>query len=388
MPLLLVLAVASFTSALSMRLLDPLVPQIARDLMVASEAVALFGTAFALPYALGQPVTGALGDTIGKARIIQVCLAMLGLASILASLAPTYESMFAARALSGLFGGGIIPVALAMVGDRFEMAARQVALSRIVMATLLAQLLSTVGSGLLASVLGWRLVLLGSGLLAVAAAALAFKFMKPRADAARPAFSLAGMRRGYAAILQSPRARVSYAAVFVEGLLIFGVAPFIAVLLERRGAGGVREAGFVIAGIGLGGIAYTLLVRRLLAATGGMLNMMRIGGGVCGAGLAVLSLGLSWPKEMVGCFVLGFGFFMLHNSLQTQATEIAPHARGSAVALFAFFFFLGSAIGPALYGLGIARLGPTVTFLCAAAAMALLGSVTALGFARAAARGA
>jgi hypothetical protein len=28
-------------------------------------------------------------------------------------------------------------------------------------------------------------------------------------------------------------------------------------------------------------------------------------------------------------------FYMLHNSLQTEATEIAPEARGSAVALFA-----------------------------------------------------
>lgn len=384
MPLLLVLAVASFTSALSMRLLDPLVPQVARDLLVSPEAVAMLGTAFALPYALGQPVTGTLGDTVGKARIIQVCLAVLGLSLLLTSMAPTYETMFAARVLSGLFGGGIIPVALAMVGDRFEMAARQVALSRVVMATLLAQLVSTVGSGILASILGWRTVLLGAGLLALAAAALSVMHLKPRANAARVPFSIAGMRQSYGAILASPLARVCYAAVFVEGLLIFGVAPFIAVLLERRGAGGVREAGYVIAGIGLGGLAYTLSVRRLLTIAGGMLNMMRIGGVVCGLGLAMLAPGLSWPKEMAACVVLGFGFFMLHNSLQTQATEIAPKSRGAAVALFASCFFLGSALGPVLYGAGIAQLGPAATFLIAAVVMAALGAATATGFLHAA----
>jgi predicted MFS family arabinose efflux permease len=254
------------------------------------------------------------------------------------------------------------------------------------MATLFAQLISTVGSGLLASVLGWRIVLFSTGVMAGVAALITIRYLKPRANVPRAPFTIAGMRLGYAAILANPRARVSYAAVFLEGLVIFGVAPFIAVLLEQRGAGGVREAGFVIAGIGIGGLAYTLVVQRLLAALGGMLNMMRTGGFVCGAGLALLSLGLSWPKEMAACFLLGFGFFMLHNSLQTQATEIAPRARGSAVALFAFFFFLGSALGPVLYGLGIARIGSAATFLIAGSVMAALGLGTALGFARAAAR--
>jgi MFS family permease len=44
------------------------------------------------------------------------------------------------------------------------------------------------------------------------------------------------------------------------------------------------------------------------------------------------------------------GFYMIHNSMQTIATELAPTARGSAVALFAASYFLGQAIGPVLLG--------------------------------------
>jgi len=45
---------------------------------------------------------------------------------------------------------------------------------------------------------------------------------------------------------------------------------------------------------------------------------------------------------------------MLHNSLQTEATEIAPAARGSAVALFAAGLFSGQGLGPLLFG-GVAH---------------------------------
>jgi predicted MFS family arabinose efflux permease len=48
--------------------------------------------------------------------------------------------------------------------------------------------------------------------------------------------------------------------------------------------------------------------------------------------------------------MLGFGYIALHTTLQTRATELAPEARGTAVALFAFFLFLGGAIGSAIFG--------------------------------------
>ena len=37
--------------------------------------------------------------------------------------------------------------------------------------------------------------------------------------------------------------------------------------------------------------------------------------------------------------LIGLGFYMLHNTLQTNATQMAPEARGLAVSLFAFALF-------------------------------------------------
>jgi predicted MFS family arabinose efflux permease len=48
---------------------------------------------------------------------------------------------------------------------------------------------------------------------------------------------------------------------------------------------------------------------------------------------------------------------MLHAVIQIYASELAPAARGSAMALHSFFFFLGQAVGPVLYGAGLNSIG-------------------------------
>lgn len=50
-------------------------------------------------------------------------------------------------------------------------------------------------------------------------------------------------------------------------------------------------------------------------------------------------------------FVSGVGFYMLHNTLQTNATQMMPARRGAAVALFATCFFLGQSAGVAALGI-------------------------------------
>ena len=67
-----------------------------------------------------------------------------------------------------------------------------------------------------------------------------------------------------------------------------------------------------------------------------------------------------------GIMLAGAAYYMLHNSLQTEATEIAPSARGSAVALFACGFFAGQGLGPLLFGALVHGLGfPTALWGCA-----------------------
>ncbi|MEO1695444.1 MAG: MFS transporter, partial [Pseudomonadota bacterium] len=150
MPLLVTLAIACFAGAVSIRVIDPVVADMARDWAVTPAVIALLASAFAFPYALSQPLLGPAGDAYGKSRVIKIGLGVLAVATVVVAVAPTLEMMFIARAVAGVAGGAIIPVALATVGDRVPFAERQVALSHILSAMLVAQLVSLTGSGLIA----------------------------------------------------------------------------------------------------------------------------------------------------------------------------------------------------------------------------------------------
>ncbi len=268
MRLLPVLAASCFVSSMAMRLIDPVVPDIARDLSVNAASVALLASAFTFPYALGQPVLGALGDTLGKAKIIKIALAVLVACLAASAIAPSLDWLFAARIIGGAAGGGIIPLAFALVGDRFAFAERQLALSRVLAAIIAGQMTGSVGSGLIASWFGWRVSMATGTALAALALALTLWQLQPRQSAERPHFRINHILDGYREVFRNPRTVVCFSAVFVEGIVVFGLFPYLALLLDQRGAGGLKEAGFVLAGFALGGFLYTALVRLMLATLG------------------------------------------------------------------------------------------------------------------------
>ena len=378
MRLLPILAAGCFVSSLSMRLVDPVVPDIARDLHVSAASVALLASAFTFPYAIAQPILGALGDALGKARIIKIALALLVACLAAAAFAPSLDALFIVRIVGGAAAGGIIPLAFAMVGDRFAFAERQVALSKVLTAIIAGQMTGSIGSGLIGSYFGWRASMAAGTVLALIALALTVWQLQPRTNAERPPFKLSTMFDGYGHVFRNPRSVVCFTAVFIEGIVVFGLFPYIAVMLEKRGAGGLKEAGFVLSGFAIGGLIYTALVRVMLSKLG-LYNVIRAGAGLSGMGFIALSPEWSWPTEMAIFVAIGAGFYMIHNSLQTQATELAPDARASAVAAHAFFFFLGQAAGPLVYGIGLERAGAGATLVAAGLAMALTGVGTVAG---------
>jgi predicted MFS family arabinose efflux permease len=101
--------------------------------------------------------------------------------------------------------------------------------------------------------------------------------------------------------------------------------------------------------------------------------MMATGGCVAAMGLATAGLDVLWAAQMGSMVVFGFGFFLLHNSVQTEVTELAPTARASAFSLHAFSFFLGQAIGPIVYGVALPALGSTASSSGGAVILAVTG---------------
>jgi len=110
----------------------------------------------------------------------------------------------------------------------------------------------------------------------------------------------------------------------------------------------------------------------------GVQRLMAAGGMAMAFCLIVIGLRTPWPVEFINFLLLGFGFYLLHGCIQVFVTELAPDARGSAVAAHSFFFFLGQAIGPVFYGLGFGSAGIVPVLLTASIMLAATGWVCAL----------
>src|SRR5215210_3354541 len=370
--LLFILALCGFSGALATRLFDPLITSIAADFATPVSVVALLSSAFALPFGLSQPFLGPKGDAYGKEVVIKVAVTILALCLLASALAPTLGLLFTSRVLGGVAAGGIMPVCMALIGDRFPLAVRQIALSRFIGATLIGQLVGASVGGLIAEGIGWRGVMACAAALGVTAAGAAITMLPKGGEQGSGQLHVGQALARYSLVLKNPRSFVCFGIVFLEGLAIYGVMPFIGDLLRSREAGGLREAGFVIGGLGIGGLLYAFVVPVILRFAKRP-AMMAVGGGIAAVGLGGVGLEVSWGTQMGCMVVLGFGFFLLHNSVQTEVTELAPSARASAFSLHAFSFFMGQALGPMVYGAALPTLGARISLAGGAAILAATG---------------
>jgi MFS transporter, DHA1 family, inner membrane transport protein len=370
------MAFVVFATTLFMRSVDPVIPQIAEGLNVTPTTAAMLSTGFTLPYALIQPVLGALADMFSKTRLIAVCMLIVGIATLACGLATNFETLMALRVLAGITAGGVFPIALAVAGDRVPVQQRQVAIGRLLFAAMSGNLLGASGAGVIGDLFGWRGVFFVTGAIDLVALAVAYPGFRSM-DEKTGRFDLSTLLPNYRAIFSNPMAKYCFGAVFLEGVFLFGVFPYMAEFLRTEGQSRASIAGIVIAGFGIGGVIYTFMIGWLLEHFRER-QLMAAGGMVMGFCLVVIALRMPWPVEFANFMLLGFGFYLLHGCIQVYVTELAPAARASATAGHSMFFFLGHAAGPVVYGLGLSGVGAAPVLLVGAAVLAATGWICAL----------
>jgi len=377
-----IFSLCGLASAISNRAMDPLVTAIARDFGVDAASAAIVISAYALPYALCQPILGALGDFYGKGRMLNICLWMLVLTLAAVVWSPTLGILIAARFFGGIAGGGIMPIAMAMVGDRAAPEVRQQKIGAYVSFSLIGWIGAAGLAGVLAVFINWRAIFFIALLLALVAAILAtWKIREPALSGQRMRW--ADFISGYRTIFSNPRARICYGAVLIEGVALYGALPWISPLLESRGRGGTWEAGMIVMAFAIGAFAFTSTVKYWLR----VLTRYQImtAGGVC---LAIGPLGfmadLHWLWSLAFFTVCGLGYMMLHNGVQAEVSSLAPELRGSAFSMHSCSFFIGQALGPMLFAAGAGAFGPQVMLGGFGLTLLILGPATAALFRRAA----
>jgi YNFM family putative membrane transporter len=368
-PLLMILLQAAvFMVAAETRMIAPLLPALAADLHSTLAAAGLLITLYALPYSVFQLVYGPLSDRFSRERVLAVALGLFALGTLCSGLAPNMASLLILRVCTGAAAAGVIPVALAYVGDTVPYAERQAVLGRIISIAAFAGVISAALGGVIAELESWRALFLGYGALGLLVGALLLR-LPSGSPRARPAGGIFAPYR-----LVAARAGVSgaalYGLVFLEGFAATGTFGYLGALLVTRDQLSYGFSGALLTLNGVGMMLAARAVGRLVARLGEA-RMVRLGGALMAIGyvLAALQPTLAWfPPAML---LSGVGFSLAHSTLQTRATELAPEQRGTTIALFAFAFVLGSALGTAVAGQAITVMGFGATLLATAAVLAI-----------------
>ena len=386
---ILLLSFATFASMCAQRICDAMLPELARAFNVSLGRAAQVVSVFAITYGIAQLVYGPLGDRLGKYRVITFAAFGCSVGSTVAVFASSLDMLLVARFLMALSAAALIPLAMAWVGDTVPTHRLQEMLTRTGLGSTLGLVAGQLLGGLLTDAFGWRWCFVFIAVLSTAVGTFLLSDLRRQRVAlmavrtatppdksqslqARPRVERANFVRQAYTIITGSWSRVVLAMAVVEGAMSFGVLAIWASHLHERLGLSLTAAGAIVALFGLGGMLY-MVVGRALIVRFGQQGLVSKGGAVFGLCACVIAFTPNWFVAVPASLLAGFGFFMFHNTMQATATNMAPHARGTAVSLFSSALFLGQSIGVVMAASLIGRVGSSAVISGAGVVMALEG---------------
>lgn len=367
----LTLGFCGLVSAADNWFVSPALPAIAQTLAVTPSVVAVILTAYLVPYGALQPVCGAIGDRVGRVRLLRVIVAGLAVGTLVCALAPSLPALVAARILTGCFAAGIISVSQALVGDVVSAEDRAAAVGLLMGVTFTGQGLSAGLGGIITELVGWRAAFVCFGVLAVVAW---LGVMRLRGVSEREADG-SGSRSGVGAFLSSAvrtffgPGRAVFLIAFTTGIIYLGIYGFMGTFLAERCGLSSTPAGLAGGSLsdrigGWCGLRGTILVGEA--------------SGLAAAGLLLVStVAGSWVPALVAAACLGLGYILVQPTLISLSMDVDPAQTGLCTGLVGFGVFMGGGVGGILGGFAISAGGYEALWVAAAVALALQ---TAIGW--------
>ena len=383
---ILLLSFATFASMVAQRICDAMLPELSRTFSVSLAQAAQVVSVFAVVYGLSQLIYGPLGDRLGKFGVVTWATLACSVGSVVAVFADTLYVLLLARVMVALGAAAIIPLAMAWIGDEVAYGQRQETLARVGLGTTLGIVGGQLFGGVITDTLGWRWAFgLMTLLFGVVGALLLADWRRQSAGRVQQASASPGGRPGFASqaliILTGRWTRIVLLTAFIEGVAGFGVLAIWASHLNQQLSLSLSAAGAIVALFGLGGMLYMLVARHLIRRLGEG-GLALAGCGVLGLSALVFGLSPYWALTLPASLIAGFGFFMFHNNMQTNATQMAPNARGTGVSMFALALFMGQSVGVLLAAWLLGHMASGVVIAVGGGIMAALGALFALALRR------
>jgi predicted MFS family arabinose efflux permease len=348
-------------------------PAIAREFSITAGNASHIVSAFAMAYGICQFLFGPLADKFGKLHVITWALFLSILANLGVALSSNLETIIIWRALSGGAAAGIVPLAMAWIGETVEYENRQPVLAKLLFGTLGGTIGGQILGGICADSSDWRwgFYLLAS--LYLICCVTLWQTSRQLKKTHQPKKSDDKKAHQHVLhVLSQKWPRVILLMVGLEGVALYGALAFIPFYLHTKLDISLTLSGSIMATFGLGGLLYASSAKYFINQLGEK-GLALFGGLLLGLAFLLLIFTTHWILAVIAVFLIGLGLYMLHNTLQTHATQMAPQSRGTAVSLFACSLFLGQFIGVTSAGYLVDTVGVITLFSIAGIGLPLVG---------------
>jgi len=155
-----VVALAAFMEILDTSIANVALPYIAGNLGVSNDESTWVLTSYLVSNAVVLPISGWLAGVVGRKRFFMSCVAFFTLSSLLCGIAPSLGFLLLCRVLQGLGGGGLQPMAQAILADTFPPQQRGVAFALYGITTVIAPTVGPTLGGWITYNYSWRWIFL------------------------------------------------------------------------------------------------------------------------------------------------------------------------------------------------------------------------------------
>lgn len=361
-------------------------------------------SAYLLTSTTTVPLYGKLADLYGRLRIYIVASVLFLLGSALSGAARSLDQLILFRALQGLGAGGVMPIAVTLIGDIFTLEERGRMQGLFSGVWGVSSLLGPALGGVITDLLSWRWVFYINVPFGIASSVLLLYFLKEEREKQEHGLDLLGTitltlaitlllggllegsdswgwrdprtiscfagaaaslvaffwqeRRAAEPMLpldlfRSPIIAVSSAGNAIVGMILIASSAFVPMYAQGVLGGTAVDAGFTLAPVSIGWPIASVVAGRLLLRIG--YRPLAITGGLVAVGgtLLLASVGLDATRGhlMLGMLITGVGLGLMANPYLLAVQNAVPwRRRGVATSSQQFFRTIGGTLAIAVLG--------------------------------------